>query len=45
VLATLGSLRHGRWWPSLPELFDAARRFYPGSLASPPDGPPVPLLA
>ena len=44
VLTALGSLRHGRWWPPLPEVIDAARRFYPGSLASPPDGPPVPLL-
>jgi hypothetical protein len=44
VLTALGSLRHGRWWPPLPEVIDAARRFYPGSLASPQDGPPVPLL-
>jgi hypothetical protein len=45
VLAALGSLRHGRWWPPLPDVIDAARRFYPDWLASPPDGPPVPLLA
>jgi hypothetical protein len=45
VLTALGTLRHGRWWPPLPEVIDAARGFYPGSLSSPPDGPPVPLLA
>jgi len=33
VLAALGSLRHGRWWPSLDDVIDAARRFYPGALA------------
>lgn len=33
VLAVLGSLRHGRWWPSLDEIFAAARGFYPGALA------------
>ena len=33
VLAALGSLRHGRWWPSLDEVIAAARRFYPGALA------------
>ena len=32
VLAALGSLRHGRWWPSLDDVIDAARRFYPGAL-------------
>ena len=45
VLTALGSLRHGRWWPPLPEVIDAARRFYPGSLALSPNGPSVPLLA
>jgi hypothetical protein len=33
VLSALGSLRHGRWWPPLDEVIDAARRFYPGALA------------
>jgi hypothetical protein len=33
VLHELGSLRHGPWWPPLDELIEAARRFYPGSLA------------
>ena len=33
VLSALGSLRHGRWWPPLAEVIDAARRFYPGALA------------
>ena len=32
VLSALGSLRHGRWWPSLDEIIETARRFYPGSL-------------
>ncbi len=32
VLTALGSLRHGRWWPSLDEIFAAARGFYPGAL-------------
>jgi hypothetical protein len=33
LLDTLRSLEHGPWWPPLDELLDAARRFYPGSLA------------
>jgi hypothetical protein len=33
VLSALGSLRHGRWWPPLEEVIDAARRFYPGAIA------------
>jgi len=33
VLTALGSLRHGRWWPSLDEVFRTARGFYPGTLA------------
>ena len=33
LLDTLRSLNHGPWWPPLDELLDAARRFYPGSLA------------
>jgi hypothetical protein len=32
LLHALGSLRHGRWWPPLDEIIDAARRFYPGAL-------------
>ena len=37
----LGSLRHGRWWPPLPEVVDAARHFYPGSLSPLPNGPAI----
>ncbi len=33
VLAALGSLRHGPWWPGLDEVIETARRFYPDSLA------------
>lgn len=44
VVSALGSLRHGRWWPPLPDVIDAARRFYPGSLSASPDGATVPLL-
>jgi hypothetical protein len=33
VLHALGSLRHGPWWPGLDEVIEAARRFYPDSLA------------
>ena len=44
LLSELGSLRHGRWWPPLPDVIDAARRFYPGSLSPTPDGPAGPLL-
>jgi hypothetical protein len=36
VLAELGTLRHGPWWPSLEEVFGAARAFYPGALAESP---------
>jgi hypothetical protein len=32
VLHTLGSLRHGPWWPGLDEVIEVARRFYPDSL-------------
>jgi hypothetical protein len=37
LLSELGSLRHGRWWPSLDDIFAAARGFYPGALAESPD--------
>jgi hypothetical protein len=33
VLQALGSLRHGPWWPGLDEVIEAARTFYPDSLA------------
>ncbi len=33
VLHALGSLRHGPWWPDLDRMLEAARTFYPGSLA------------
>ena len=33
VLTVLGSLRHGRWWPSLDEILGTARGFYPGAIA------------
>lgn len=36
VLTALGSLRHGRWWPSLEEIIRTARGFYPGALAESP---------
>jgi hypothetical protein len=36
LLGALGSLRHGRWWPPLDEVIDAARRFYPGALPESP---------
>jgi hypothetical protein len=35
VLQALGSLRHGPWWPSLDDVIEAARTFYPDSLAEP----------
>jgi hypothetical protein len=36
VLSELGSLRTGRWWPSLEEVFGTIRGFYPGALAESP---------
>jgi hypothetical protein len=33
VLAALGSLRHGPWWPGLNEVIETARTFYPDRLA------------
>ena len=41
VLTTLGSLRHGPWWPALDDLLSTARTFYPGQLpeSSPASGP------
>ncbi len=44
VLTVLGSLRHGRWWPSLDEIFRTSREFYPGSLAESPDAGRARLL-
>jgi len=45
VLAELGTLRHGRWWPSLEEIFRAARGFYPGALAESPAAGRATLLS
>jgi len=45
LLSELGSLRHGRWWPSLDEIFRTARGFYPGALAESPDAGQAALLA
>lgn len=36
TVAALGSLRHGRWWPSLEDIVKTARGFYPGALAESP---------
>jgi len=44
LLSELGSLRHGPWWPSLDEIFAAARGFYPGSLAESPAAGQASLL-
>jgi hypothetical protein len=33
LLAELGSLRHGPWWPDLDQVIETARGFYPGRLA------------
>ena len=41
----LGSLRAGRWWPSLEEVFRTARGFYPGALAESPDAGRATLLS
>ena len=45
VRSELGSLRAGRWWPSLEEVFRTARGFYPGALAESPDAGRATLLA
>jgi hypothetical protein len=45
VLTVLGSLRQGRWWPSLDEIFRTSREFYPGSLTESPDAGRARLLA
>jgi hypothetical protein len=45
LLSELGSLRHGPWWPSLDEIFRAARGFYPGSLAESPVAGQASLLS
>ena len=45
VLSELGSLRHGRWWPSLDEIFRTARGFYPGARAESPAAGQATLLA
>lgn len=42
LLDTLRSLPHGPWWPPLDELLDAARRFFPGSLAETQPVPAAP---
>ena len=45
LLGELGSLRHGRWWPPLEEVFAAARGFYPGTLAESPAAGQASLLS
>ena len=45
VLGELGSLRTGRWWPSLEEIFRTVRGFYPGALAESPDAGRATLLS
>ncbi|MGH3214059.1 MAG: hypothetical protein ACRDN1_19125 [Trebonia sp.] len=45
VLTVLGSLRHGRWWPSLDDIVRTSREFYPGSLTESPDAGRARLLA
>jgi hypothetical protein len=45
LLSELGSLRHGPWWPSLDEVFRAARGFYPGTLAESPAAAQASLLS
>ena len=44
VLSELGSLRTGRWWPSLEDIFRTVRGFYPGALAESPDAGHAALL-
>ena len=41
----LGSLRAGRWWPSLEEVFRTVRGFYPGALTESPDAGRATLLS
>ena len=45
LLSELGALRHGPWWPSLDEVFAAARGFYPGTLAESPSAGRASLLS
>jgi hypothetical protein len=45
VLSELGSLRAGRWWPPLDEVFRTVRGFYPGALAESPDAGRATLLS
>ena len=44
VLQALGSLRHGPWWPTLDEVIETARTFYPDSLAEGGRAPSVSQL-
>ena len=44
MLAELGSLRHGPWWPPLDEVLRTARGFYPGSLTESPTAGQASLL-
>ena len=44
LLSELSSLRTGRWWPSLEEIFATARGFYPGALTESPDAGHATLL-
>jgi hypothetical protein len=45
LLSELGSLRTGRWWPSLEDILAAARGFYPGALAESPGAGHATLLS
>jgi len=44
LLSELGSLRAGRWWPSLDDIMGTARGFYPGALTESPDAGRATLL-
>jgi hypothetical protein len=45
LLAELGTLRHGPWWPPVEEIIRAARGFYPGALAESPAAGRATLLS
>lgn len=45
IRQALRSLRHGPWWPPLPEIIEAARGFYAGGLVPAADQPAPPGTA
>lgn len=45
MVSLVGAVPHGPWWPSLTEVIDGARGFFPGGLAEAPPAVAAPGAA